>query len=142
MNSGRDFKARAVEVAQPLMAGGPVTGNQGGDYVVQSVALGSLAANPGSRGTSTFLAGAMRVRRLMPVECERLQGLPDNYTLIPKGNGFTADGPRYKQIGNGWARDVFEWVGGRIDAEVRRCEMLESATNDNVELALLLAVVG
>lgn len=35
MNSGRDYKAREVEVAQPLMAGGPVTGNQGGDVIVQ-----------------------------------------------------------------------------------------------------------
>ena len=39
MNSGRDYKAREVEVAQPLMAGGPVGGNQGGDVILQPVAL-------------------------------------------------------------------------------------------------------
>lgn len=38
-NSGKDFKARQVQVAQPLMAGGPVGGNQGGDYIVQSAAM-------------------------------------------------------------------------------------------------------
>jgi DNA (cytosine-5)-methyltransferase 1 len=38
-NSGRDYKARPVDVAQPLMAGGPVGGNQGGDFVVQPVAF-------------------------------------------------------------------------------------------------------
>jgi DNA (cytosine-5)-methyltransferase 1 len=37
MNSGKDYKARQVEVAQPLMAGGPVGGNQGGDFILQSV---------------------------------------------------------------------------------------------------------
>jgi DNA (cytosine-5)-methyltransferase 1 len=39
MNSGKDFKAREVDVAQPLMAGGPVGGNQGGDYIVQPIAF-------------------------------------------------------------------------------------------------------
>ncbi len=37
MNSGKDYKARQVEVAQPLMAGGPVGGNQGGGFILQSV---------------------------------------------------------------------------------------------------------
>lgn len=39
MNSGKDYKAREVDVSQPIMAGGPVGGNQGGDYIVQAIAL-------------------------------------------------------------------------------------------------------
>jgi DNA (cytosine-5)-methyltransferase 1 len=60
---------------------------------------------------------AMAVRRLTPVECERLQGFPDNYTDIqPKGKA-TPDGPRYKALGNSMAVPVMRWIGERI-AEV------------------------
>ena len=52
------------------------------------------------------------VRRLTPIECERLQGFPDNYTLIPKA----ADGPRYKALGNSMAVPVMRWIGERIAA--------------------------
>ncbi len=44
-----------------------------------------------------------RVRRLMPVECERLQGMPDDYTLVPYRGKPAADAPRYKAIGNSMA---------------------------------------
>jgi DNA (cytosine-5)-methyltransferase 1 len=50
------------------------------------------------------------VRRLTPVECERLQGFPDNYTNIPNA----ADGPRYKALGNSMAVPVMYWIGKRI----------------------------
>jgi DNA (cytosine-5)-methyltransferase 1 len=53
----------------------------------------------------------MQVRRLTPVECERLQGFPDNHTLIP---GRAADGPRYKALGNSMAVPVMHWIGARI----------------------------
>ena len=57
---------------------------------------------------------AMQVRRLTPVECERLQGFPDNYTDIqPKGKA-TPDGPRYKALGNSMAVPVMAWIGERI----------------------------
>jgi DNA (cytosine-5)-methyltransferase 1 len=57
---------------------------------------------------------AMAVRRLTPVECERLQGFPDNYTDIqPKGKA-TPDGPRYKALGNSMAVPVMRWIGERI----------------------------
>jgi DNA (cytosine-5)-methyltransferase 1 len=56
----------------------------------------------------------MQVRRLTPVECERLQGFPDGYTDIkPKGKP-TPDGPRYKALGNSWAVPVVRWIGQRI----------------------------
>lgn len=60
------------------------------------------------------LLTAMQVRRLSPVECERLQGFPDNYTLVPHRGKPAADGPRYKALGNSWAVPVARWIGERI----------------------------
>ncbi|MDT1061181.1 DNA cytosine methyltransferase [Paracoccus sp. CPCC 101403] len=55
------------------------------------------------------------VRRLTPIECERLQGFPDDFTNIPWRNKPTApDGPRYKSLGNSWAVNCAEWIGERI----------------------------
>jgi DNA (cytosine-5)-methyltransferase 1 len=55
----------------------------------------------------------MAVRRLTPIECERLQGFSDNYTNI-KDN--CPDGPRYKALGNSMAVPVMKWIGERINA--------------------------
>ncbi len=65
----------------------------------------------------------MAVRRLTPVECERLQGFPDNYTDIqPKGKA-TPDGPRYKALGNSMAVPVMAWIGKRIqEVEQMQCK--------------------
>ena len=57
---------------------------------------------------------SMQVRRLTPRECERLQGFPDDYTLIPHRNKLAADGPRYKALGNSMAVPVMRWIGERI----------------------------
>ena len=91
MNGGKDYKARQTDVAQPLMAGGPVGGNQGGDFIAHQA-----------------------VRRLTPRECERLQGFPDDYTLVPHRNKPMSDGPRYKALGNSMAVPVMRWIGERI----------------------------
>lgn len=56
------------------------------------------------------------VRRLTPVECERLQGFPDGHTDIPyKGQEHPADGPRYKALGNSMAVPVIRWIGERME---------------------------
>lgn len=55
-----------------------------------------------------------RVRRLMPVECERLQGLPDDYTLVTYRGKPAADGPRYRAIGNSMAVPCIAWLGDRL----------------------------
>jgi DNA (cytosine-5)-methyltransferase 1 len=55
-----------------------------------------------------------QVRRLTPRECERLQGFPDDYTLVPYRGRAAADGPRYKAIGNSMAIPVMRWIGKRI----------------------------
>lgn len=59
----------------------------------------------------------MAVRRLTPIECERLQGFPDCYTAIPwrkRPASDCPDGPRYKALGNSWAVPVVRWIGLRI----------------------------
>jgi DNA (cytosine-5)-methyltransferase 1 len=58
-----------------------------------------------------------QVRRLTPIECERLQGFPDSYTQIPwrgKPASECPDGPRYKAIGNSKAVTVVRWLGVRL----------------------------
>ena len=63
------------------------------------------------------VAQAMTVRRLTPRECERLQGFPDDYTMIPwrkKTAEDCPDGPRYKALGNSMAVNVMAWIGERI----------------------------
>lgn len=74
----------------------------------------SLPSNAGGN-TAPALLHRMQVRRLMPVECERLQGMPDNHTLLTPN---TADGPRYKAIGNSKAVPVVRWLGRRIQRAV------------------------
>lgn len=64
----------------------------------------------------------MLVRRLTPLECERLQGFPDNWTRIPyrgKPEEECPDGPRYKAIGNSMAVPVMRWIGERMDMAER-----------------------
>lgn len=58
------------------------------------------------------VAAGLAVRRLTPVECERLQGFPDNYTNIRTN---CPDGPRYKALGNSMAVPVMAWIGRRIN---------------------------
>ncbi len=69
------------------------------------------------------VAHAMTVRRLTPVECERLQGFPDNWTAIPwrkKPAEECPDGPRYKALGNSMACNCMAWIGERIAAYEQR----------------------
>ena len=64
-------------------------------------------------------ATSMAVRRLTPVECERLQGFPDGYTNIPwRKAAESPDGPRYKALGNSWAVPVVRWIGQRIQERI------------------------
>jgi DNA (cytosine-5)-methyltransferase 1 len=83
------------------------------DEVREMPVIGALAAQPGMKQTS-YVRTAMQVRRLTPRECERLQGFPDDYTLIPWRGKPAADGPRYKALGNSMAVPVMRWIGERI----------------------------
>ena len=82
----------------------------------------TLEAGTGGNNKPAVHVG-MAVRRLTPVECERLQGFPDNYTDIqPKGKA-TPDGPRYKALGNSMAVPVMAWIGKRIqEVENLQCK--------------------
>lgn len=85
--------------------GGPV-----GSNISEELAYSLRSEGPGQR-----VAHGWAVRRLMPIECERLQGFPDGYTDIPYRNKPAADGPRYKALGNSMAVNVMRWIGRRID---------------------------
>lgn len=67
-------------------------------------------------GTQIGVQQVWAVRRLTPLECERLQGFPDHWTAIPYRGKPAADGPRYKAIGNSMSINVMRWVGLRIQA--------------------------
>lgn len=76
------------------------------------------SASSGTNLTPAVMHG-VSVRRLMPVECERLQGFPDNHTQISwRGKEATKcpDGPHYRAIGNSMAVPVMRWIGERIAA--------------------------
>lgn len=128
-------------------AGGQVAvalrGREGGATAELSDVPSALRASRGG-GDKAHVMDGMSVRRLTPRECERLQGFPDDYTLIPayakrvakdveeetlryimRGNpGMTEeqgrrwashpDGPRYKALGNSMAVPVLKWIGDRI----------------------------
>jgi DNA (cytosine-5)-methyltransferase 1 len=83
----------------------PVAANQARAYTregTHNFRLSNVAITP------------MQVRRLTPRECERLQGFPDDYTLIPYRGKPAADGPRYKALGNSMAVPCMAWIGRRI----------------------------
>jgi DNA (cytosine-5)-methyltransferase 1 len=78
---------------------------------------GKQVDNTGSALGPNVVSSTSSVRRLIPRECERLQGQPDDYTLIPwrgKPASECPDGPRYKAIGNSKAVSVVRWIGRRI----------------------------
>lgn len=102
-------------VAEPIRIGQIGKGGQGQRiYSVKGKSV-SLNANGGGQGAKTGLYkidlpdGDYIVRKLLPVECERLQTLPDGWT-----EGVSAT-QRYKQIGNGWTVDVIAHIFSTID---------------------------
>ena len=92
----------------------------GGGYGNANEGLGITMEGTGplQRCNTPAVAQAMTVRRLTPRECERLQGFPDDWTMIPwrkKTAEDCPDGPRYKALGNSMAVNVMAWIGERID---------------------------
>jgi DNA (cytosine-5)-methyltransferase 1 len=84
--------------------------------------LRSGASKADKHESTTYVAQSMAVRRLTPVECERLQGFPDSYTDIKSKNKPTPDGPRYKALGNSMAVPVMAWIGQRIEQVEAICK--------------------
>lgn len=80
---------------------------------------GGQINSPGYNADQQLVAGVddttrWVVRRLTPRECERLQGFPDDYTLIPWRGREASDAVRYKALGNAMACNVMRWIGTRI----------------------------
>lgn len=103
---------------------------------------GTLRAAHG--GGHAAVMGDVGVRRLTPRECERLQGVPDDWTLTPNAKGKPmADGPRYKMLGNSFAVPVILWIGGQIErAHLRSTDiqrLRNAASNAAEQLRAALA---
>jgi DNA (cytosine-5)-methyltransferase 1 len=126
-DSGQDFSS---EVAPTLRGMSEVEGNaNAGGQIAVAFSLQQLTSpgnrsNPKAGDPAPTLAGhldefavasLMAVRRLTPRECERLQGFPDDYTLVPYRKKPAKDGPRYKALGNSMAVPVMAWIGQRIN---------------------------
>jgi DNA (cytosine-5)-methyltransferase 1 len=77
-----------------------------GENVAQAVR--AAHGQPGLIGTTTV------VRRLSPLECERLQGFPDNWTRWDADGAEQSDSARYRRLGNAVAVPVVEWIARRI----------------------------
>lgn len=107
-------------VAHSVGAFKPGQSAQAGIGYATSVAP-TLEAGGGGNNKPAVHVG-MAVRRLTPVECERLQGFPDSYTDIKSKNKATPDGPRYKALGNSMAVPVMAWIGQRIEQVEAICK--------------------
>ena len=93
-----------------------IAGNFSATPLQVTPALQALRPSVQSHHAQTFIAQQMAVRRLTPVECERLQGFPDNYTNIPwRGKPESPDSLRYKAMGNSMAVPCMKWIGERIE---------------------------
>jgi len=109
-------KGHSHAVAQPMTIRPDATPKWNND-----LAFTLTQPSPTGGGQPQAVMQAMQVRRLTPVECERLQGFPDNYTAIPwrkKPASECPDGPRYKALGNSWAVPVVRWIGKRIQDQL------------------------
>ncbi len=102
--SAKDHGADALHDLAPTLRAGGHAGSHANAGVMPAIQLG------------------VRVRRLTPRECERLQGFQDDYTAIMVRGKPAVDGPRYKALGNSMAVPVMRWIGQRISAvnQIRR----------------------
>lgn len=86
----------------------PLMARDGKGVGSQFVHDGKVLAEPGADGWT--------VRRLTPMECERLQGFPDGWTDVPyRGAEHPPDAPRYRALGNSMAVPVMRWIGERME---------------------------
>ena len=93
-----------------------IAGNFSATPLQVTPALQALRPSVQSHHAQTFIAQQMAVRRLTPVECERLQGFPDNYTNIAwRGKPESPDSLRYKAMGNSMAVPCMKWIGERVE---------------------------
>jgi DNA (cytosine-5)-methyltransferase 1 len=116
-----DTNGHTVGVMQPVAFQPRIARNGRGNMGDVVNALQAQSGQTGKGDAAPCVATAMQVRRLTPVECERLQGFPDGYTAIPWRGKLASecpDGPRYKALGNSWAVPVVRWIGRRINERI------------------------
>jgi DNA (cytosine-5)-methyltransferase 1 len=124
--SAKDYGGDATEEMSPTLRAGGHSGSHANAGVMPAVAFhnrqdpdvsGDVTHPIGAKDNGLGVSCGAAVRRLTPVECERLQGFPDNFTAIPwkkKDADNCPDGPRYKALGNSMAVPVMRWIGERI----------------------------
>jgi DNA (cytosine-5)-methyltransferase 1 len=119
----RETHGHEPVVMQPIIGGVDYENNaHGPDDVTGPLLKGSPTG--GGRPLPAIALQSMAVRRLTPVECERLQGFPDGYTNIPwRKKDESPDGPRYKALGNSWAVPNVRWIGQRIQKEIEKNDL-------------------
>lgn len=121
IRAGNHDKSHANSGQPPAIAmtyTAPAIGHFKADNISSTLTKSAGQGN-GETQNGAFVLKNMDVRRLTPIECERLQGFPDNHTLIGwrgKDADECQDGPRYKAIGNSMAVPVMLWIGERIAA--------------------------
>lgn len=123
--------------------------NDGGDASTVAPTLRSMGhchgrANAGGQVAVSYPSfdcrrSRLHIRRLLPVECERLQGFPDYWTAIPwrgKPAAECPDGPRYRALGNSWPVPAVRWIGRRIaDALAGGADMRFGSVCSGIEAA-------
>jgi DNA (cytosine-5)-methyltransferase 1 len=123
LGGGSESLIVETDVAPTLRSGGDggVPSSRGEHLVVEAYdeyndALGGDVHHALRAGTkqSTGVVADMVVRRLTPVECERLMGWPDNHTLYRADGTTNSDTTRYKMCGNGVASPVAEWIARHL----------------------------
>ncbi len=113
-SAGERNRSPVICLAENTIGRQPMNGGNGSGY---SENLSYTLNATGIHGVCT----QHKVRRLTPIECERLQGFPDDYTKIPyRGRSVEdcPDSPRYKAIGNSWAVPVVRWLGERMRVQI------------------------
>lgn len=118
---GRNGRGDMGEIVNALNAQSGETGKGDAAPCVAVTDTHGVGSNQTTGFESEIVAANLSVRRLLPEECEALQGFPRRYTRIPwrnKSADDCPDGLRYKALGNSMAVNVMRWIGQRIKASV------------------------
>jgi DNA (cytosine-5)-methyltransferase 1 len=97
------------------LIGATFTGN---DFTALDDTAPAIRAGADRQNTAPLAGGSGGVRRLTPVECERLMGWPDGHTERRADGSTIADSHRYRMLGNGVVAPVARWIGQRLSAEL------------------------
>lgn len=108
-DASKDGTGRGTPLV-PVVFGTHDTNVTCGTEVTLTLRAADNAARNGKSGNGLSVADGWAVRRLTPIECERLMGVPDGFTDVTYRGKPAADGPRYKALGNSQAVNVMRWI--------------------------------